>query len=114
MSDFISKNRRMISGHRWQLIEMSDRSLAMYKTLARKTGEPVSVVIRSNSIILYRYDSAQLSFLQNDIILSLGAQDVTLRYLADIFYTESAAEIMAVFTLNRRALFQVVHRKGKL
>ena len=111
MSDHISKNRRMISGHRWQLIEMPDRSLAMYKTVSRKTDEQVSVVIRSNSIILYRYDSNQLSFLPKDIILNLAARDVTLRLLADIFHTEGAAEIMAVFTMNRRALFQVVQYK---
>lgn len=101
----------MVTGHRWQLLEMPDRGMAMYKVLSRKTGEPVSVVIRSNSIILYRYVSEQLSFFPKDIILNLAARDVTLRQLADFFYTEGAAEIMAVFTLNRRALFQVVPQK---
>lgn len=108
VSDYITRNRRMITGHRWQLFEMPDRGMAMYKVLSLKTGRKADVVIRSNAIFLYQYCTESIPFQDNAIIIMMAATDVSLERLATIFTVQDAAEVLAVFTLNRRALFTVV------
>lgn len=110
MSDYINKSRKVVTGHRWQLLEMSDRGMAMYKVLSLKTGRKADVIIRSNAIYIYRHRIKLIPFQDNARILILAARDASIEKLATIFTLKDAAEVMAVFTLNRRALFTVVRQ----
>lgn len=103
------------ASNRWRLLELTGRQLVLVKDFLHKiksppnVGEKVAVVIASNRLALYAVPACESwPPNQQDLMLYIPPQGVTLENLADVFPAAVAAEIYHAFRLNRKHLLHLV------